>query len=39
MLDDWKRANVIPIYNKGQKEVTGNYRPVILTLIPGKIME
>jgi len=36
---DWKVADVMPIYRKGQKEDPGNYRPVSLTLVPGKVME
>uniref|UniRef100_A0A8D0DX11 Reverse transcriptase domain-containing protein n=1 Tax=Salvator merianae TaxID=96440 RepID=A0A8D0DX11_SALMN len=37
--EDWRRANVVPIFKKGKKADPGNYRPVSLTSIPGKIFE
>uniref|UniRef100_A0A670JXF3 Reverse transcriptase domain-containing protein n=1 Tax=Podarcis muralis TaxID=64176 RepID=A0A670JXF3_PODMU len=36
---DWRRANVVPIFKKGEREDPNNYRPVSLTSIPGKILE
>jgi len=36
---DWRKVNVTPIFKKGKKEDTGNYRPVSLTSISAKVME
>jgi hypothetical protein len=37
--DEWKLANVVPIYKKGTKTAAGNYRPISLTCICCKVME
>ncbi|KAK4814043.1 hypothetical protein QYF61_006060 [Mycteria americana] len=36
---DWRLANVTPIYKKGWKEDPGNYKPISLTSVLGKVME
>ena len=37
--EDWKCANVAPIFKKGSKHKAENYRPVSLTCICCKVME
>ena len=37
--DDWRTANITPIFKKGSKSYVGNYRPVSLTSVICKLME
>ena len=37
--DDWRLASMTPIYKRGRKEDLGNYRPVSLVSVLGKIIE
>lgn len=35
---DRRKTNVIAVFKNGKKENSGNYRPVSLTSIPGKVI-
>jgi hypothetical protein len=37
--EDWRKANVTPIFKKGTKGDPGNYRPVSITSVPCKLLE
>ena len=37
--DDWKKANISPIFKKGSKNLPSNYRPISLTAVLCKLME
>lgn len=37
--EDWRKANIIPIYKNGPRNEPGNYRPVSLTSVVCKILE
>ena len=36
---DWRVANVSPLFKKGGRVKTGNYRPLSLTSVLGKLLE
>ena len=35
----WKRATIIPLFKSGDITIVGNYRPVSMLPLPGKILE
>ena len=35
----WKKANIVPLYKKGDRQCPLNYRPVSLTSVVCKILE
>ena len=37
--DDWRRANISPIFKKGERSKPSNYRPISLTSMCCKVME
>ncbi len=39
MPEDWRLANVTPIFKKGSKQDKANYRPISLTSVVCKLME
>ena len=39
MPEDWIKADATPVFQKSKKEDAGNYTPVSLTSILGKMME
>ena len=35
----WKYANVVPVHKKDEKNLKGNYRPISVLLLSGKVLE
>ena len=36
---DWRTADIIPFFKKGSRSKAGNYRPISLTSVIGKVLE
>ena len=36
---EWKKANVVPVHEKGDQQILKNYRPISLLPIYGKFFE
>ena len=37
--DDWRQANIAPVFKKGDRSVAANYRPISLTSVCSKVLE
>ena len=37
--NEWKKANVVPVYKKNDKQLLKTYRPISLWLICDKVLE
>ena len=37
--EDWRIVNITPLFKKGCKDKSSNYRPVSLTSVVGKLLE
>ncbi|XP_072048393.1 uncharacterized protein [Amphiura filiformis] len=37
--EDWKKANVVPVFKKGDRNKAENYRPISLTSVTCKLLE